>query len=187
MTSAVICLSKCQKFNFSKYIFDSSVRNVDSISKFYMYPRFIQLNIQAQVGNLSTHTKRFISPALTQKVFANMRRVVKGFSGVETPLFEGMIADRQPAEEELGAEQVQVDAALAAIIVEDVVDDVAEDVAYVATLSPSPHGISSPPQEPSSPPQQPHVTPLAPTQGEAFPRLEIVKLKARVKKLEKTD
>nr|GEZ99058.1 hypothetical protein [Tanacetum cinerariifolium] len=85
-----------------------------------------------------------------------MRRVGKGFSGVETPLFE----------------------------------------------------------EPSSPPQQPHVRPSAPTQGEAFPatfqqvldtcsallrhvehlehdnvaqRLEIVKLKARVKKLEKTD
>nr|GEZ09425.1 hypothetical protein [Tanacetum cinerariifolium] len=76
------------------------------------------------------------------------------------------------------------------------------------------HGIPSPPQEPSSPPQQPHVTPPAPTQGEAFPatfqqvldtcsallrrvehlehdnvaqRLEIVKLKARVKKLEQTD
>nr|GEW13647.1 hypothetical protein [Tanacetum cinerariifolium] len=28
-----------QKFNFSKYIFESLVRNVDSSSKFYMYPR----------------------------------------------------------------------------------------------------------------------------------------------------
>nr|GFA46110.1 hypothetical protein [Tanacetum cinerariifolium] len=41
-----------------------------------------------QVGDLSTHTTRYISPALTQKVFANMRRVGKGFSRVETPLFE---------------------------------------------------------------------------------------------------
>nr|GFA28976.1 hypothetical protein [Tanacetum cinerariifolium] len=41
-----------------------------------------------QVGDLSTHTTRFISPVLTQKVFANMRWVGKGFSGVETPLFE---------------------------------------------------------------------------------------------------
>nr|GEY06612.1 hypothetical protein [Tanacetum cinerariifolium] len=165
----------------------SLVRNVDNSSKFYMYPRFIQLIIQAQVGDLSTHTTLFISPALTQKVFANMRRVRKGFSGVETPFFEGMIADRQPAEEELGAEQVQVDTAVAAAVVEDVVEDVAEDVAHMATPSPPPHGILSPPQEPSLPPQQPHVTPSAPTQGEAFPRLEIVKLKARVKKLEKTD
>nr|GFB71261.1 hypothetical protein [Tanacetum cinerariifolium] len=102
--------------------------------------------------------------------------------GVETPLFIGMIADRQPAEEELGAEQVQVDTAGAAAVVEDVVEDVAEDVAYVATPLPPPHGIPSPPQEPSSPPQQPYVKPPAPTQ-----QLEIVNLKARVKKLEQTD
>nr|GEZ29065.1 hypothetical protein [Tanacetum cinerariifolium] len=67
MAFAVICLSKGQKFNFSKYIFDSLVRNVDSSSKFYMYPRFIQLIIQNQVGDLSTHTTRFISPDLTQE------------------------------------------------------------------------------------------------------------------------
>nr|GEY36068.1 putative ribonuclease H-like domain-containing protein [Tanacetum cinerariifolium] len=174
MASAVICLSKGQRFNFSKYIFDSLVRNVDNSSKFYMYPRFIQLIIQAQVGDLSTHTTRFISPALTQKVFANMRRVGKGFLGVETPLFEGRIADRQHAEAELGAEQVHVNAAVAVAVVEDV----AADVAHVATPSPPPHGIPSPPQELSLPPQQPHVTPS---------RLKIVKLKARVKKLEKTD
>nr|GFA14753.1 hypothetical protein [Tanacetum cinerariifolium] len=165
MASAVICLSKGQKFNFSKYIFDSLVRNVDSSSKFYMYPRFIQLMIQNQVGDLSTHTTRFISPSLTQKVFANMRRVGKGFSGVETPLFEGMLADRQPAEEELVAEQVQVNVAVATAIEENVAEDVSHDV---IPLPPS-HDIPSPSQEPSSPPQQPRVTPPAPTQGEAFP------------------
>nr|GEU34572.1 retrovirus-related Pol polyprotein from transposon TNT 1-94 [Tanacetum cinerariifolium] len=39
MASAVIYLSTGRKFNFSKYIFESLVRNVDSSSKFYMYPR----------------------------------------------------------------------------------------------------------------------------------------------------
>nr|GEW47462.1 hypothetical protein [Tanacetum cinerariifolium] len=39
MASVVICLSTGRKFNFSKYIFDSLVRNVDNSSKFYMYPR----------------------------------------------------------------------------------------------------------------------------------------------------
>nr|GEZ87132.1 glutamic acid-rich protein-like [Tanacetum cinerariifolium] len=58
MAYAVICLSKGQKFNFSKYIFVSLVRNVDSSSKFYIYPRFIQLIIQNQVSDLSTHTTR---------------------------------------------------------------------------------------------------------------------------------
>nr|GFB69401.1 hypothetical protein [Tanacetum cinerariifolium] len=52
-----------------------------------------------QVGNLSTHTARYISLALTQKVFTNMRRVGKGFSGVETPLFESMLVVRDVTEE----------------------------------------------------------------------------------------
>nr|GEZ50601.1 hypothetical protein [Tanacetum cinerariifolium] len=36
MALAVICIAICRKFNFSKYIFDSLVRNVDSFSKFFM-------------------------------------------------------------------------------------------------------------------------------------------------------
>nr|GEY52500.1 hypothetical protein [Tanacetum cinerariifolium] len=91
MASAVICLSTGRKFNFSKYIFKSLVRNVDSTSKFYMYPRFIQLLIRNQLGDLSTHTTKYTSLTLTQKVFSNMRRVGKGLSRVETPLFEGML------------------------------------------------------------------------------------------------
>nr|GEX47034.1 hypothetical protein [Tanacetum cinerariifolium] len=93
MASAIICLSTGRKFNFSKYIFD--IRNVDSSTKFYMYPRFLQLMIQTQVGDLSSHTKKYSSPAITQKVFANMRRVGKGFFGVDAPLFEGMIVAQQ--------------------------------------------------------------------------------------------
>nr|GFA72927.1 hypothetical protein [Tanacetum cinerariifolium] len=119
----------------------SLVRNVDSSSKLYMYPCFIQLIIQNQVRDFSTHTTSFISPALTQKVFANMKRVGKGFSGVETPLFEGMLAVGQPAEEGFVAEQVQVDDAAAAAVEENVAED----------------------------------------------KLVIVKLKARVKKLEKAN
>nr|GFB20517.1 hypothetical protein [Tanacetum cinerariifolium] len=223
MASAVICLSKGQKFNFSKYIFDSLVLNVDSSSKFYMYPRFIQLIIQNQVGDLSTHTTRYISPALTQKVFANMRRIGKGFSGVETPLFEGMIADRHPAEEELGAEHVQVDAA---VVVRDVAkeaeaqvpaqgDDVQEPAIEevvtkvvpptpTSSSPPSPVILSSPPHQPPCPPQpQDAKVPSLLFQqvldtcsalacrveglenDKAAHQLEIVKLNARVKKLEK--
>nr|GEV51269.1 putative ribonuclease H-like domain-containing protein [Tanacetum cinerariifolium] len=95
LTFSVICLSTSRKFNFSKYIFDSLVRNVDSSSKFYMYLRFLQLMIRAQVSDLSSHTTKYSSPALIQKVFANMRRVGKRFFGVETPLFEGMIVAQQ--------------------------------------------------------------------------------------------
>nr|GFA54565.1 hypothetical protein [Tanacetum cinerariifolium] len=207
MASAVICLSKGQKFNFSKYIFDSLVRNVDSSSKFYMYPRFIQLIIQNQVGDLSTHTTRFISPALTQKVFVNMRRLRKGFSGVETPLFEGMLTARQPTEEGVAEAQVQADDAVSAAVEENV----AEDIPHDAIPSPPSHDIPSPSQEQPSPLQQPQSSPQAPPQDADLPthiqqildvcsalttrvenlendkadqKLEIIKLKARVKKLE---
>nr|GFB51876.1 hypothetical protein [Tanacetum cinerariifolium] len=131
MASAVICLSNGQKFNFSKYIFDSLVRNVDSSSKFYMYPRFIQLIIQNQVGDLSTHTTRFISPAFTQKVFANMRRVGK-------------------------AEQVQVDdaAAVEETVAEDVSHDAIPSPPPHDIPSPS-QEPSSPPQQQQSSPQAP--------------------------------
>nr|GEX26598.1 hypothetical protein [Tanacetum cinerariifolium] len=40
------------------------------------------------------------SPTLTQKVFANIRRAEKGFSGVETPLFDSMLVQPQPQAKE---------------------------------------------------------------------------------------
>nr|GEV87980.1 hypothetical protein [Tanacetum cinerariifolium] len=56
-----------------------------------------QLMISAQVGDLFSYTTKYTSPALTQKVFANMRRVGKGFSRVDTPLFKGMLVPQQAA------------------------------------------------------------------------------------------
>nr|GFA39036.1 hypothetical protein [Tanacetum cinerariifolium] len=78
------------------------VRNVDSPSKFLMYLRFLQVVINNQVDDLISYNTRYTSPALTQKVFANMRRVGKGFSGVETPLFASMLvlSQLQTIEEE---------------------------------------------------------------------------------------
>nr|GFA64574.1 hypothetical protein [Tanacetum cinerariifolium] len=174
MASAVICLSKGQRFNFSKYIFDSLVRNVDRSSKFYMYPLFIQLIIQTNIADLSTHTTRYISPALTQKVFANMRRVGKGFSGVETPSFESMLVVRDVAEEAEAQVPAQGD---------DVQEPAAEEV--VTEVVPP---TLTPPSPPS--PVLDTCSALArKVEGlendKAAQQLEIVKLKDRVKKLEK--
>ncbi|GJV93307.1 hypothetical protein Tco_1541120 [Tanacetum coccineum] len=91
MASAVICLAISRKFNFSKYIFDRMVRNVDSSAKFLMYPRFIQVFLDNQVDDMTNHNIKYTSPALTQKVFENIRRVGKGFSNNETPLFDTML------------------------------------------------------------------------------------------------
>nr|GEX74884.1 hypothetical protein [Tanacetum cinerariifolium] len=173
IASAVICLSKGQKFNFSKYIFDSLVRNVDSSSKFYMYPWFIQLIIQNQVGDLSTHTTRYISPALTQKVFANMRRVGKCFSGVETPLFEGMLAARQLAEEGLAEEQVQADDAIGAAVQENVAEDGAEFPTHIQQVLDVCSSLTR------------RVENLE--HDNVAQKLEIIKLHARVKRLERAN
>nr|GEY10681.1 hypothetical protein [Tanacetum cinerariifolium] len=84
------------KLTFYKH---SSRASGNSTTQFYMYPYFLQLIIRKQVGNLSTHTTKYALPTLTQKIFANMRRVKKGFSVVETPLFEGMLVDQEIEEE----------------------------------------------------------------------------------------
>nr|GEV59608.1 ribonuclease H-like domain-containing protein [Tanacetum cinerariifolium] len=56
---------------------------------------FLQVFINVQVDDLSSHNTKYTSPAPTQKVFANMRRIRKGFSGVETPLFDTMLVQPQ--------------------------------------------------------------------------------------------
>nr|GEX75051.1 copia protein [Tanacetum cinerariifolium] len=62
---------------------------------------------EAAEGDLSTHTTKYASPTLTQKVFANMRRAGKGFSRVETPLFEGMLVGQEIEEEGDADEHVE--------------------------------------------------------------------------------
>nr|GEV22392.1 xylulose kinase-1 [Tanacetum cinerariifolium] len=87
--------------------------------------------------DLTSHNTKYTSHALTQKVFANMRRVGKGFSGVETSLFSLMLVQPQPRDEEEKEEE--------------------EDEIPNAT---SPH-----PQDPiPTPPQAQPTTSLSPTQ-----------------------
>nr|GEV05961.1 hypothetical protein [Tanacetum cinerariifolium] len=88
MAPAAICLLTGRKFNFSK----------------------------AQVGDLSSHYIKYSSPSQTQKVFANMRRVGKGFFGVDTPLFKGMIVAQQADDvDDEGVADVDVDDVPAAV------------------------------------------------------------------------
>ncbi|GKB69166.1 hypothetical protein Tco_0930578 [Tanacetum coccineum] len=81
MASTIICLATNQKFNFSKYIFDSMVKNVDSVGNFLMYPRFVQVFLNQQLEGMATHNRIYVTPSHTKKVFGNMKRVGKRFSG----------------------------------------------------------------------------------------------------------
>ncbi|GJX82133.1 hypothetical protein Tco_0331614 [Tanacetum coccineum] len=104
MASAIICLATNQKFNFSKYIFESMIRNLDNLSgKFLMYPRFVQVFLDQQLDGLPNHKRIYIAPSHTKKIFGNMRRVGKGFSGRVTPLFPTMVVQNQS---ELGEDEV---------------------------------------------------------------------------------
>nr|GEW78049.1 hypothetical protein [Tanacetum cinerariifolium] len=154
--------------------------------------------VSAAKGDLSTHITKYISPALTQKVFANMRRVGKGCLGVETPLFKGMLVAGEP--EEQGDEEVQGN------------DNNAAQEADTAILGDD-QSIPSP--TPPTPPPQPQSPTPAQPQGVDFPMsllqealdacaaltrrvehlehdkmaqdLEITKLKTRVKKLKRAN
>nr|GFC18413.1 hypothetical protein [Tanacetum cinerariifolium] len=97
---------------------------------------------------------KYTSPALTQKVFDNMRRIGKGFLGVDTPLFDGMLVQQQVQVVEDTAEDEDDDNEVSA-------ESTPPSPILAAPLpSPTQEHISSPPQaqiaQPSSPlPQQP--------------------------------
>ncbi|GJW93511.1 hypothetical protein Tco_0173183 [Tanacetum coccineum] len=99
MASAIICLATNQKFNFSKYIFDNMIKNLEGRVKFLMYPRFVQVFLDKQVDGMSKHKGIYVTPSHTKKIFANMKREGKRFSGRITPLFQTMMVQ---APEDMG-------------------------------------------------------------------------------------
>nr|GEZ37646.1 xylulose kinase-1 [Tanacetum cinerariifolium] len=124
------------------------VKNVEIPTKFYMYPCFLQLMIRKQVG--------------------------KGFSGVKTPLFEGMLVAQEVGEEDADENVENVNAGDAAE------GDVSAAHDEVPTADEEPF-IPSP--TPPSPP--PHLFQDIPSNSQIAQALEITKLKRRVKKLER--
>ncbi|GJZ56398.1 putative ribonuclease H-like domain-containing protein [Tanacetum coccineum] len=97
IAAAVICLATNRKFNFSRMIFDHMVSNISSPHKFLMYPRFVQLCLDMQRHKLQQHSRVYSVPSLTMKVFSNMKRLTKGFSGQEVALFPNMLAVPTPS------------------------------------------------------------------------------------------
>ncbi|GKA89292.1 hypothetical protein Tco_0811104 [Tanacetum coccineum] len=91
MASAIICLATNQKFNLSKYIFDAMVKHLEGGVKFMTYPRFVQVFINQQLGDMSHYKKTYVNPSHIKKIFANMKREGKDFSGRVTPLFATMM------------------------------------------------------------------------------------------------
>ncbi|GKB71523.1 hypothetical protein Tco_0932935 [Tanacetum coccineum] len=92
IATAIICLATNRTYNFSKLIFDAMIKNLENPHKFLMYPRFIQICLNKQKRLLQPHTQTYPTPILTQKVFSNMKRVSRGYSGIDFALFPTMIS-----------------------------------------------------------------------------------------------
>nr|GEV45298.1 hypothetical protein [Tanacetum cinerariifolium] len=84
---------------------NSIVKNIEAGVPFFMFPRFVQLLIDPQLGDMSHHKEIYANPSHTKKVFANMKRVSAGFSRVVIVLFDTMLV---PAAEEVCLIQVNV-------------------------------------------------------------------------------
>nr|GEY08714.1 hypothetical protein [Tanacetum cinerariifolium] len=95
MAAAIICLATNQKLNFSKYIFDYMVKNLEDGVKFLMFPRFVQVFLDSQVEGMLKHKEIYVTPSHTKKIFADMKRQGKDFSSKITPLFETMMVQPQ--------------------------------------------------------------------------------------------
>ncbi|GJZ28242.1 hypothetical protein Tco_0572889 [Tanacetum coccineum] len=67
--------------------------------KFLMYPRFVQVFLDKQVEGMTRHKEVYVTLSHTKKVFANMKKPGKGFSGRVTPLFPTMMVQ---APEDMG-------------------------------------------------------------------------------------
>ncbi|GKF14039.1 hypothetical protein Tco_0055501, partial [Tanacetum coccineum] len=98
MASVIICFATNRKFNFSKYIFNNMVKHLEGGVKFLMYPRFVKV-LDKQVEGMTKHKEVYVTPSHTKKVFANMKRSGKDFSGRVTPLFPTMMIQ---ASEDMG-------------------------------------------------------------------------------------
>ncbi|GJX45486.1 hypothetical protein Tco_0262162, partial [Tanacetum coccineum] len=85
VATALIYLSSNRVYSFSKMIFVGMVHNLESNTKFLMYPRFLQI-----ILDINTEFKgKYLAPILTKKLFANMKR---GYAGDFVPLLPAMLA-----------------------------------------------------------------------------------------------
>nr|GEZ23504.1 hypothetical protein [Tanacetum cinerariifolium] len=166
--------------------------------------------ITNQMDDLSSHTTKYTSPTLTQKVFANMRRIGKGFSEVETLLFATMLVlPRAAAEEEDEDDEVPA-APTPPSLTHEPTSPSQEPITsppQAQFVTPPPSPPQAQPAPPSSPPQEQPITTsksdmtllntlletcttlshkvAALEQDKVAQALKILKLKRRVKKLEK--
>ncbi|GJT06652.1 hypothetical protein Tco_0841114 [Tanacetum coccineum] len=90
MTSAIICLATNKKFNFSKFIFEGMIRNLDNVSeKFLMYPRNPRKD--TQVPQPSDPSKNVADEAVHKELGDSLVRAATTASSLEAEQDSGNI------------------------------------------------------------------------------------------------
>jgi hypothetical protein len=81
----IVCLSKGLTYNFSKFIFDNMLENIEKKNhKFLMYPRFLQI-----ILDLTTQDRVHVPiKGLSAKLFASMKT---NYDGEHHPLLAAML------------------------------------------------------------------------------------------------
>nr|GEV63044.1 hypothetical protein [Tanacetum cinerariifolium] len=113
MASAIICLATNQKFNFSKYIFESLVKNLDTGNRFLMYPRFVQVFLDKQVDGMSKHNAIYVVSSYTKKVGLSAK--------VKSSTEEQSLGEEDASKLERNIADIDADAEIT------LVDEIAED------------------------------------------------------------
>ncbi|GJV20891.1 putative ribonuclease H-like domain-containing protein [Tanacetum coccineum] len=84
-----------------KVVYEASIRrhlkleDSDGISDLPTIKKFKQLALMGKYKMLLPYKRLYIAPTLTQKLFSNMKRASKGYTRVDTPLFQTMLVQGQ--------------------------------------------------------------------------------------------
>ncbi|GJS88827.1 ribonuclease H-like domain-containing protein [Tanacetum coccineum] len=71
--------------------FSSTMASANNLLSYKPEIQLFLIFLDKQAGDMSTHDEIFVTPSHIKKVFGNMKRVGKGFSGRVTPLFPTMM------------------------------------------------------------------------------------------------
>ncbi|GJR01582.1 putative ribonuclease H-like domain-containing protein [Tanacetum coccineum] len=84
MASAIICLTTNQKFNFSKYIFESMVKNLDNVGKFLMYPRRPkEKDTQAPQSSVPSDPKNVADEAVNEEPSMQLKELMDFYTKLQ--------------------------------------------------------------------------------------------------------
>ncbi|GJW77056.1 hypothetical protein Tco_0138738 [Tanacetum coccineum] len=155
LLSSVLPQTKIQLFQV--HFFELWCRILEGGVKFLMYPRFVQVFLDKQVEGMSKHKGIYVTPSHTNKVFANMKRQGKDFSGRDTQFISTMTVEASRKKGNRG--KVNVVPSLSGLT-----NTVSDDINSVATY---------------------HKVVLDLEKTKISQAAEITKLKKRVKRLEK--